>query len=312
MIDSSNAGTSEEHLVELAPSADLDGLSTALDRMRLRYFPIWGLLVAVVFATVVQFLPVSFQTSPGILGGALVVIVIAGWVGLEMVEHRLHLSALFGPVPRSPVVWGTVATMILALGLFQAAEFALLVPWLEETAPLLADRYQDSAAADLPSGTWAYLARMASIVLVAPLIEELFFRGLLYQRWAHSWGRPWWALVASAVAFAVLHGHVFGAFLFAVIATFLYLQAQSLWAPVIFHIAANGLAMLGGSPIESGFETMGVQGPQTIGVWCIALVAPILGWFFWSQSSFLSRPLPYVKNLVTGRLEPPLDTVPNA
>lgn len=312
MIDPSDAGASEEGLVEPAPSADFDGLSTVLDRMRLRYFPVWAFLVMVVSATVVQFLPVSFETSPGLLGGAVVAVTILGWVGWEMVGHRLHLSALFGPVPRSPVVWGTVATMVVAMELFENAEFTLLFPWLEETAPLLADWYQVNAVSDLPRGTWAYLARVANPVLVAPLIEELFFRGLLYQRWARSWGRPRWALAASAIAFAAVHGNVVGTLLFAVVATFLYLQSRSLWAPVVFHAAANGLAALGGLPIESGFEAVGIRSEQTIGMWCFALAIPLLGWFLWNRSSFLSEPLPYIENLVASRLEPPLDTLPNA
>jgi len=307
-MDNSPRGEApEERSVEPVRAANSNDLSTALDRMRLRYFPVWGFLVMVVSIIVVQFLPVSFETSPGLLGGIVVAITVTGWVGWEVVKHRLHLSALFGPIPRRPIEWGTVVVMVFALKLFQGAEFALLVPWLEEVAPPLADWYQISAADDLPSGTWAYLVRVTPPVFVAPLLEEIFFRGLLYQRWAHSWGRPRWALAASAVAFAAVHGHIIGTLLFSIVATFLYLQTRSLWAPIAFHALGNGLVALGGFPIRKGFEVVGIQGQQTVGVWCIVLAAPILGWFFWNQRSLLSKPLPYVENLVTNRLEPSLD-----
>jgi len=103
-----------------------------------------------------------------------------------MWRHRLQLSALFGPVPRSPTVWGAVAVLILVIDLFSRAELALLVPWLERTVPALADWYRINAVGDLPSGTWAYVVRVTPPVLLAPLVEETFFRGLFYQRWAHS------------------------------------------------------------------------------------------------------------------------------
>lgn len=302
MTDFSNDAAPGQPLIESTPAADFGGLSTALDRIRLRYFPVWALAVMVISVVVVQFLPVSFEASPGVLGGAMVVITIVGWMGWTVTRHRLHLSALFGPFPKRPVVWGTAAVMVVAVDLFQGAEFALLVPWLEDAAPLMADWYQVSAADDLPSGTWAYLTRTVPPVLVAPLVEEVFFRGLLYQRWARSWRRPRWALAASAVAFAAVHGHVVSSLLFAIVATLLYLQTRSLWVPVVFHSVGNGVVALGGLPITSGFEAVGIQAQQTVGVGCLVLALPLLGWFFWTHRSSLFDPLTYLQNLSSRRL----------
>jgi hypothetical protein len=52
------------------------------------------------------------------------------------------------------------------------------------------------------------MAQIAKSLVVAPLIEELFFRGVVQSRLrAHGgfWGRPWVAIVVTAACFGVAH-----------------------------------------------------------------------------------------------------------
>jgi len=169
------------------------------------------------------------------------------------VGQGLDLSALFGPLPSSPSAWGTVLVGVLAVDLLNSAEFHLLVPWLEQVAPRLADRYVMNAV-ETPTGTREYLRLIGSGVIAAPLVEEVLFRGVVYQRWAYAWNRPVLALGAAAVPFALLHGHVLGAFVFAGVTTLLYVHTRSLWAPIAMHALGNANALFGGLPVEAGFE----------------------------------------------------------
>ena len=53
-----------------------------------------------------------------------------------------------------------------------------------------------------------------TIVLVAPVLEEFFVRGILLTRWTVKWGVPR-AILASSIVFGLLHTNFIGGFCFA-------------------------------------------------------------------------------------------------
>ena len=82
-------------------------------------------------------------------------------------------------------------------------------------------------------------------IVVAPVSEEVIFRGYLYGVARRFAGR-WWALGISAVIFAAIHAHVpaFGGLLvLAVALTLVYEYTASLWAPMIMHALFNTLTI---------------------------------------------------------------------
>ncbi len=77
-----------------------------------------------------------------------------------------------------------------------------------------------------------------TMVLVAPVLEELFARGILLTRWSVKWGVPR-AIVASSTVFALLHTNFLGAFCFACAMAILYIRTKSLFVPISLHILNN-------------------------------------------------------------------------
>ena len=77
-----------------------------------------------------------------------------------------------------------------------------------------------------------------TIVLVAPVLEEFFARGILLTRWTVKWGAPR-AILASSIVFALLHTNFLGAFCFACAMAILYIRTQSLFIPISLHIVNN-------------------------------------------------------------------------
>ena len=77
-----------------------------------------------------------------------------------------------------------------------------------------------------------------TIVLVAPVLEELFARGILLTRWTVKWGVPR-AILASSVVFALLHTNFLGSFCFACAMAILYIRTKSLFIPISLHILNN-------------------------------------------------------------------------
>lgn len=79
------------------------------------------------------------------------------------------------------------------------------------------------------------------VVVLAPVVEEFIFRGLLLTRWSLKWGAPR-AILVQAIIFGLLHkeflGHVFFGFVMAV----LYVETKSLLMPILMHAANNAFA----------------------------------------------------------------------
>lgn len=79
-------------------------------------------------------------------------------------------------------------------------------------------------------------------VLIAPIIEELMFRGVLLRCWSGYGKRFVWPLTASALYFAVVHLHwpaVLPLTLFAVMLGMAWRSTQSLVAPIVMHMVFN-------------------------------------------------------------------------
>jgi membrane protease YdiL (CAAX protease family) len=99
---------------------------------------------------------------------------------------------------------------------------------------------------------------VVALVLVAPVAEEVFFRGVAYAAWLRERGRTF-ALVGSSALFAVVHftpadaalGAVAAAALMAVpifalglALAWLYSITQSLLAAIVMHATVNGISVL--------------------------------------------------------------------
>jgi membrane protease YdiL (CAAX protease family) len=82
---------------------------------------------------------------------------------------------------------------------------------------------------------------MLSVVILAPVIEEFLFRGLLLTRWSVKWGAPRAILLSSAI-FGILHKEFLGHMFFGYVMAVLYIETKSLLVPMLMHAANNALA----------------------------------------------------------------------
>jgi membrane protease YdiL (CAAX protease family) len=83
-------------------------------------------------------------------------------------------------------------------------------------------------------------------IVIAPIAEELIFRGYIFGVLRRYAGR-WWAMLISASVFAAIHAHIpslAGLFVLAVALTLVYEGAESLWAPILMHSLFNGLTVI--------------------------------------------------------------------
>jgi membrane protease YdiL (CAAX protease family) len=82
-------------------------------------------------------------------------------------------------------------------------------------------------------------------VIVAPLVEELFFRGFVFSglRTRYGWSR---AAVISSALFALFHLQPLAIppmFLLGYLFAFIYQRSRSLWPAILMHVLMNALAL---------------------------------------------------------------------
>jgi len=85
-----------------------------------------------------------------------------------------------------------------------------------------------------------------ALVAVAPIAEEIFFRGIAFNAWEREYGTGR-AVVGSAALFAAIHGSIFALvpiFGLGLALAILYRETRSLAATIALHAAFNGISVL--------------------------------------------------------------------
>lgn len=148
-------------------------------------------------------------------------------------RKKLSEALWLRPVP-APVLWEGAA---LAPALYLAVTGLLsLLPeaWLES---------YEEASAGIDSGT---AVGMIAVALMAPVVEEIVFRGLIMTRLAR--GLPGWLAVAlSAAIFGACHGHPVWfayAFVLGVFFGYMDLRANSIWPSILGHMTFNAIGQI--------------------------------------------------------------------
>ena len=153
------------------------------------------------------------------------------WIARGIPRHELGL--------RRPESWRR------ALGLALAVLIALLIAEALLEALLHATREQGLEPPRWePDRAVPFALNAAVVVLVAPVVEELTFRGLGFSLLSRYGSLI--ALVVTSAAFAAAHGLVNGfaaLFLFGAAVAFLRLRTDSLYPGMLLHGTFNALAL---------------------------------------------------------------------
>jgi len=82
--------------------------------------------------------------------------------------------------------------------------------------------------------------------VLAPIAEEVFFRGFMYAGMRTRWGVGW-ALAASSLVFAVAHlslATLPQLLIMGFVLAYLYERTDSIWPSIILHMANNSVAFI--------------------------------------------------------------------
>ena len=105
-------------------------------------------------------------------------------------------------------------------------------------APLM--RLLPEVKTNVPTG----LISMLCVVILAPIFEEVLFRGKIFSVFSATLS-PLLSALASALLFGVMHGNVavaLEAFLVGIVLSYIYILKGSIFAPILLHIMNNIVA----------------------------------------------------------------------
>jgi uncharacterized protein len=154
------------------------------------------------------------------------------------------IKGLLGPVPhdrRTEVGLVAVAEVFFPFALFGGM---MLWHWLAG-GPLAVERRFPTDAIHLQDQAFIFSATGMLLAVVsvtlAPLVEEIAFRGLLYGAWERVWG---WvpAMVLTAALFGLYHHNFVSAFIGSIVFVCVYRRTGTLLAPMFVHAVGNAFA----------------------------------------------------------------------
>jgi len=84
-----------------------------------------------------------------------------------------------------------------------------------------------------------------AVVILAPIAEEVFFRGVVFNAWLREGGRRW-AFIGSSALFALIHASIVALvpiFLLGLALAWIYQRTGNLLAPIAMHAMVNGVSV---------------------------------------------------------------------
>lgn len=105
----------------------------------------------------------------------------------------------------------------------------------------------DDNLADVLSGLSHNVLGILGIAVLAPLLEEVLFRGAIQGVMMRFFGSPWLAIIVSALVFGIFHWNpiqVVYATLLGIVFGWIYYRTGSLLSVIVGHVLNNSIAVI--------------------------------------------------------------------
>ncbi|RNF39019.1 CPBP family intramembrane glutamic endopeptidase [Planococcus salinus] len=128
-----------------------------------------------------------------------------------------------------PILGLALLLVVLSFGTMWLKLF-LLFP----IAPSLVESYfQDNAAVD---GSLFFTLNLLLVIFIFPIVDEFIFRGAILKRLIAKTSK-WTGILIASLLYSLLFADFFGAFVFSVAASLLYLKTNNLLIPIALNFA---------------------------------------------------------------------------
>ncbi len=224
----------------------------------------------------------DIESIPGnvnVIGLIFTQLFMLGFVFLIFKDQHVKTYVRFIPIKRHMVFWsfvGGVAILPISTLLIQAMHYIM---------PSVVDNYIELM--DQSLGGANLVITLISVAILAPLVEEVIMRGVLFRQLETATMRPIVIVLLSGLIFGVFHMNIVQG-VFTTVAGIIFavgfLWTRSLWVPIIMHLANNLFAVLIGEIPLNIVESS----PFTIVFFVLMLGLPLSLWMIYKQSRYLS------------------------
>jgi membrane protease YdiL (CAAX protease family) len=203
------------------------------------------------------------------------------WIGWQQRHLRLSLSAWLGPSLAGDD-WKQLRIVLPLMLVSLGATWLVYVP-LSYLFPKFVNDFiiTDSPSMFIRGRTLVNVGVALLVVVIAPVVEEILFRGFLLNRWAYKWGTHR-AILATSLAFGILHADVLGHTVFGVVMCFLYVRSGTLRLPIAAHMLNNALAtVVAASALtqqQKSYTLAEFQSNWWVGVVCLIAGLTLMGY----------------------------------
>jgi membrane protease YdiL (CAAX protease family) len=204
-----------------------------------RPIPGWSLLLFLVALLAIGFVVLRFvplQDMLPLLGAFFAIGFLAVVVAVTPLGRAAIPALGLRPANWKYIVFGALGTMALSVAVSQVG---LQPEGMKQVLDIVRDLHQLALS-------------LLLLAVLAPLVEELVFRGLLYGWLAGRWGKNvgW---IVSSLAFAAAHtepAHIILVFPLGLLFGWLRKRTDSLLPSLVAHIANNGLALVAAAYLD--------------------------------------------------------------
>lgn len=274
----------------------------AFEYIKIRSLVLWMILGLILSTIIMGILDFEFEGPLGdVIFMFLFYAIIVAWIMWKFRSFNVDYEKLIGKFPPN-FRWWWIAGIVVLLIFFSVGTYWLLYYPLSLVFPSYVNGVLNETdfytAADTASPVIYNFLVVLVGVLIAPVVEEFLFRGVILQRLAVKWGTTAGVLISSAI-FGLLHSDILGAFVFGIFMSLLYINTRTLLVPIACHMLNNGIAfgftiigiLLGES--EAATTVAQFQSDMT-GLIALLVAAPFVIYFMYKNWPKKDTKLPYL------------------
>ena len=274
----------------------------AFDYIKIRSLAFW-MVLALIIIIIIGVVGPEFDGPLGdIIFMFLFYAVIAAWIIWKFKSYNVDYKKIIGKFPPD-YKWWWILGIVALLIFFSSGTYWILYYPLSFIAPSYVNGVLNETTLYTMADTTSPLVYNSLLVLItvliAPIVEEFIFRGVIMQRLAVKWGITAGVLISSFI-FGILHGDILGAFVFGIFMSLLYINTRTLLVPIACHMLNNGLAFgllfIGILMGESETTTTVAQFQSDIlsGLIPLLVTAPIVIYFVYKNWPKKGTKIPYL------------------
>ena len=167
-------------------------------------------------------------------------LLVLGWVLWKILPRKINLSSFIGNVPTAswflPLLALMAAWFIVEVHLTGVILIILSYIWPSFVETLL---QEGPTVFNLANPLATQGLSLIDGIILAPIMEELIFRGILLHKLASRWSKPA-AIIFSSVIFGILHGPgMIGSTIWGILMCLIYFRTRTLAVPIIIHMLWN-------------------------------------------------------------------------